>query len=274
MLDSQKCSTLCLARLSKKTTLGYECAVPSGTDSDSAHLTGQLRALPSRWLFCFSCHRWVAESAVKSNDQVLVRCWVNVLVTKPDSGVKNPLCVPLAVKSLGGKATEYAEALRNLAQGGNEPAVAAMSRLKDEIRKVTAKTRANPGSVWNVVNRTDASPVDIDPIAKWRLAGDAFGQYALELLLWLWHARQNPARYGPVGGVVAAFAPFDDDTCANWWKVGWMAVRHSYPRPQDVPELRALVKAPSYRRSSDRMRGYIVKRLHQRFLSFVAPPKR
>ncbi len=225
------------------------------------------------WPFCFSFHRWLPEGAVKPADKVLSQCWGKVLVPWSGGVRKGALPIPGGVKHLGGKANEYATVLRKLARAGNEPAIAALSRLKEEIRKARARVGNEPAAICRAVGRTDASPVDLDPIARWKLAVDPFGQYALELLLWLWHARQIPESYKPFGKIIAECKPFDVDTSKKWWKLGRMVFLHAYRQPQEVPELRALATAPSYTYSAPRMRGYIVKRLGQRFLSFASPPK-
>lgn len=100
--------------------------------------------------------------------------------------------------------------------------------------------------------------IEINPGAsKW----DANNDYTkIAYLLFLWVDRYNsnapPTRRLP---------PFSDANWESWWKIAEKSFRASYPRPQDIPELNALVTGESKRKYPSTIEQEILERLQKSF---------
>lgn len=175
--------------------------------------------------------------------------------------------VPSAVKRLGTKPSQFALALIRLSDAGSGEAKSRLCALRRAARRYEGLPAPN---ALKAIERDNTVPIDLHRSARWML--DAAGLFALQLVLWFWHAQRTPSRYGIYGTVAAGLPPFDSDTAKRWWKLGHDALIRTYPKPEKVPELVALVKARSCRRSAVRTRNYILRKLRERLLGFAPPP--
>lgn len=128
-------------------------------------------------------------------------------------------------------------------------------------------------SICRSLKLGEDTPFEIDPSARWQL--DEFGKMAFALLVYLWRARSEnrvPATdYGELGKVMDSLPTFNADSAPQWWEVAEKILERHCPDLVKIPELVALVKAPSRRRSPGRMRSYIWRKLEERFVKFARP---
>ena len=128
-------------------------------------------------------------------------------------------------------------------------------------------------SICRSLKLGEDTPFEIDPSARWQL--DEFGKMASALLIYLWRARSEnrvPATdYGALGKVMDSLPQFGDDSAPQWWEVAKKVLEIYCPDPVKIPELVALVKAPTRKRSPGRTRSYILRKLEERFVKFARP---
>jgi hypothetical protein len=220
-----------------------------------------------RRYFSLSSHEWRRDLNIPPNE-VFYTYGDWVLVRKPSSENRREPPIPTIVNKLGPKATAYAVALAKLVGLGNKAAEEALKLLETKARALFYKMGDRPDAVRAALLRAEVSPVNLDPIARWRL-DEGFGQRALELLLWLWNARRHPKTYP---GFNISLNAFDGDSVGGWWLTGRMIFSETYPYPEDIDEFRSLIDPSFYTRDPKHIRAKIYKGLWQRFTSFAPPP--
>ena len=116
-------------------------------------------------------------------------------------------------------------------------------------------------------------PLELHSSARW--VWDDAADMAFALLSYLWTARSENRHklfdYGAFGKAMDRLPKFTSDSASQWWYVAKEVLLFSYPEPQEVPELAALVKAPSKRRSPGRIKQAILALLKARFIGFAPP---
>lgn len=118
-------------------------------------------------------------------------------------------------------------------------------------------------------------PLELHSSARW--VWDDPANVAFALLTYLWQAREERLKSlfdvdcGDFGKGMKRLPKFTSDSAPQWWEVAREVFLFSYPEPQRVPELAALVKAPSKRRSPGRIKQAILDLLKARFIGFARP---
>ncbi len=182
--------------------------------------------------------------------------------------------VPKIVARQGTKATRLAEVLIRLCEAGNQNATTAFRTLVNECRRGDARR--------GIRAVEDAVHVDLDCGARWVM--DRAAELALELLLWLCHYRDNPERCpSRVVTFIAPLPPFDSDTAPRWWRIALLVLLDSYPQLEVSPELlprktrrktvrsrRVMARKP--KPTPVKPRRKIIRKIHDRFISFAPPP--
>src|SRR6185437_3597832 len=105
-------------------------------------------------------------------------------------------------------------ALARLDQLGNPEAHEALTALTNVLSRIGSPAPSRDEALKQLKD-ADACPVNIHPVARWNM--DGAGQFALELLLWLWCARQMPRQYSRWGEYAHQLPFFGIDTAGKWW---------------------------------------------------------
>jgi hypothetical protein len=120
--------------------------------------------------------------------------------------------------------------------------------------------------VLKAVTLGESLNVQLDQHSKWK--PDKAGRIAFRLLRYMLDAWNEDAEFdegGDVPTMKAALKPFDKDSASKWWRFAEMAFLHTYPQPQEIPELDALVTTPSRRKSPGRRKQRILDLIGERF---------
>jgi hypothetical protein len=221
------------------------------------------------WWFCLSNHEWRRDLNVPA-DEVLRRFADHVFVRKHTRAPRPEPAISTIVNGLESKATAYAATLARLVASGSEVAQEALDLLEHEARAAGSKLAERPDAVREALQRAEACPMNLDPISRFKL-DKGFGQYALELLPWLWSARRHPEKYEKCN--MGLNVPFDRDSVSLWWQAGRMMLSHAYPCSQAIAEFRSLVNPRFYGRDPREVRNRIFRGLWKRFTNFAAPRK-
>jgi len=162
----------------------------------------------------------------------------------------------------------------NLVEQGSEAAEFALVKLE---RQAKLAKSLDVRAALTQIKISGAVPVDLHPMAQWKM--DSFGFVALELLLWVWRERTQPQRWRvrclPNWRGCARWqmleSLFDRQSENHWWFLARHAFRETYPYPERLSEFKSLITAQAIRRSERLIHSYIVNRIHQRFRAFSAP---
>ena len=118
------------------------------------------------------------------------------------------------------------------------------------------------------------TPLEISSGARW--VNDAAHKIAFHLLNDLWLCQRIERRKEeppvPLGDLVDRLPPFNKDTALAWWKIAEQWLLFSYPEPESVAELDALVTAKTHRLSPGRRRERILEKIQKRFLALARIP--
>jgi hypothetical protein len=117
--------------------------------------------------------------------------------------------------------------------------------------------------------------IELDPTtSKWKW--DDATRIAFSLIRHIDRIRKKPHSpdwdYGKLGDAIKRLRPFTDATLLDWWDAARAILLASYPEPQQVAELSALVTSPSKRKSPGRIRAAILELLKDRVRSFARNP--
>ena len=130
-------------------------------------------------------------------------------------------------------------------------------------------------ALLNDLKLGEDTPLELSACARW--IWDDAADIAFGLLCYLWESRNENRKphvdYGKFGQSVDRLPEFSADSACEWWQVAQVVLLFSYPAPQNIPELAALVTAPSKRRFPSTMKQEILDKLKARFAGF-APPAR
>jgi hypothetical protein len=180
-------------------------------------------------------------------------------------------------------ANYFAEALRN--------ATSNLSRLCKSNPRLFGKVAARSWG-WPVIMSTHPNlcddhktmlrtlelgkdtPLELHQSARW--IRDEASEIAFGLLSRLWQMWREIKSTGTtprkLDRLINQLDPFSDDSAAQWWEIAKAYFLLSYPEPQKIPELTAIVTAKSKRRSPGRLKQAILDLLRDRFISFAPPP--
>lgn len=191
------------------------------------------------------------------------------------------------------------ERLFLLAEAGNATAATAIAKiLRKYVGRLSALAESKPDLLQSTARRSwrwpvmksrhpylndnherllkrlqlgEDTPLEIHESARWIM--DAAGEIAFALLLHLDTAHAQKQRdvfdYGRIGRAMSELPPFSADCDDGWWTIAEVVFLAAYPQPEDIPELAALIKAPSKRRSPGRIKAAILRLLKERFLAFA-----
>ena len=113
----------------------------------------------------------------------------------------------------------------------------------------------DPDSILGRIELGADTPIFSDKHSKWK--PDFAAQVAADLIGWIVdHHEPEP--------------PLTKETAEEWWTVAKAALLRSYPRPEEVRELKAIVTAASRKLSPGRARESILTTIHARFLAVLA----
>ena len=119
------------------------------------------------------------------------------------------------------------------------------------------------------------TPFELHNSARWTT--NPASQIAFNLLIYLWMGRKERrdknTNWGAFGTRLDRLPRFDSDSAEDWWAAARAVFIDSYPKPQEISELNALVKSKSKRKSPGRIKQAILDLLHNRFVSFAPPPQ-
>lgn len=110
-------------------------------------------------------------------------------------------------------------------------------------------------------------PFTLDKYSKWHTQGPAT-RYALALYRHLDEIRSEKIK---IDGKPAKawLPPFTRDTAPAWFDMAWKCLLASYPHPEQIAELDALVTNPGRRRSPGRRKEAIRQILRARFIAIA-----
>jgi hypothetical protein len=115
------------------------------------------------------------------------------------------------------------------------------------------------------------TPLELDKYSKWKQ--DAATDIAFSLLTYLWKGwRENRSEfsdYAALGERIDELPKFTDDSSDQWWKLAKAVFLFSYPEPQTIRELAALVTTHSKKKSPGRIKQGILEKLKGRFKSLA-----
>ena len=145
----------------------------------------------------------------------------------------------------------------------------ARGRFKWPLMKSRFPSLSDPETLLTDLQLGEDLPLAMDPRAKGIL--DDAGEIALHLLFHVWHVhRWAPKLYSrDVRDELSGLGKFNTDSREQWWKVAKKCFLHSYPKPQEIPELNEMVTATTHRKSAGRIRRSILEMIKARFLSFA-----
>jgi hypothetical protein len=221
-----------------------------------------------RCWFSFAIHEWRPTTELTTLTRTFGKAPGLSMVRRRHSRLRTLSGAPDSISALGKKASEYANALARLDQLGSPEAHEALAALTNALSGIGSPTLSRDGALKQLKD-ADSCPVNIHPTARWKM--DDAGQFALELLLWLWRARQIPRRYGRWGECAHQLPFFEIDTAEEWWALARGVMTDSYQKPQTLPELRALAVSQNSRSNAMAARNEIVRKLRDRFASFARP---
>lgn len=213
-------------------------------------------------------------------------------------------CKPQVEKDVVSSAAEAEIALRKLVQlarNGNGKALWQFANLACQVVEgLNEIARSNPDAIkpfarhlarWPMMRSTHplncdddgllekielgkSSGVQLDKYSKWKpdyasnIAGALVGH--IQAI-----RRQNPKPYCIHEKQKVYFAdflrPFSKETAPRWWFIAqkfWFA---TYPKPEAIAELDALVTAESKRKSPGRRRAAIIEKIRARFFHLACP---
>ena len=174
----------------------------------------------------------------------------------PVSETETP--IPPAIKSKGPRAVRYVKALFQLIKAGSKDAELALRVLRAE-NPVNRRPRGRRSAA--------STPVDLNYGTRWRL--DDGGMIALELLLRVWRLRHAPKICLFFGDEASKLQEFTKETSGQWWRLAFDIFLTFYRKPEEYPELRALVGTPRRLKSGDSWRHGIIRVIRCRFRAFA-----
>jgi len=203
-------------------------------------------------------------------------------------------------RALAAKATDLIDELFRLASNGNQTAASQLAELlRKSVIQLTELAKEKPELVRPIARKSWKWPVmksrhpllsdehedflgclnlgydlpfHFDQSSHWRL--DEFARIALALLMYLWGARKEQRGnfdYLSIGELADALPEFRKGPNAEkWWELAEAGLLHTYPKPNEIPELADLVRLKQGTPES-KVREKIMERIKQRFINFAKP---
>jgi len=158
---------------------------------------------------------------------------------------------------------------------GNPDAVAPFARQSDRwpMLRSTAPLLCDDDELLKQIRLGETAGIQLDKYSKWK--PDFAAAIASELIKHIQFIRlENP--YCLSKGEKVEFSkylpPFGKGSALLWWKFAEKFLLATYPKPEEVAELDALVTAKSKRKFPSTRRVAILEKIRARFLSFATYP--
>lgn len=214
---------------------------------------------------------------------------VNELVSRGEhafvKAIAHQAAALIAAKARGGSGEalhRYATLTVELAEGLSEMTKRDAEALRPVARECwrwpQMRSRSprlcDPDSALDEIELSKALPARLDRYSKWK--GDYAANVAVRLHRYIDGLRCDdtlaPMPDGSWKPLGAALPNYEQDSAILWWPVAERALLESYPRPEELPEFRAIRISPSRGKSPGRTREAILSAIRARFIAIAPLP--
>jgi hypothetical protein len=202
----------------------------------------------------------------------------NVVTAYADAAKALSALANLAREGNGKALWQFAEIVNDAVNGLNEivtsnpDAIKPFARLRSgwALMRSTAPHLCDDDSLLTKIELGKSLEIQLDKHSKWK--PDAAAQVASELKIHIESIRrENPFVFYNEKRVQFSsfYAPFSRETAPQWWSLAEKFLRSSYPKPEAVAELDAMVTGKTKRKYASSRRNAILAKIRARFIALA-----
>lgn len=202
----------------------------------------------------------------------------NVVTASADAEKALATLARLARAGNGKALWQFAEIVKSAVGGLNEIAASNPDAIKPYARhsdrwpmlRSTAPLLCGDDTLLKKIQLGTSAGVQLDKFSKWK--PDYAAAVAVELIGHIeFIRRENPIVVDGKREIEFSkfLPPFNEDTAAQWWFIAEKFFLATYPKPEEIAVLDALVTAKSKRTSPGRRRLAIREKIRARFLALA-----